>query len=114
MTFDEIEIGDQRAGHEEARFHALFGMKPGTPGTTSGRSSSETKHAAGTGSLAVNGKPHRFGRRIERQREQGGEGQLGHGQLVVRDRQAAFDEVEDAGRRAPVVAGLCSTPLRRR
>ena len=99
---DEVEIGDQRAGDEEASFHALFRDEAGHAGhdqrTQLQRDVARRRHRL----IGREGQPHRFGRWIERQRQQARKRQLGHGELVIRHRQAAFDEVEDAGRRAPV------------
>ena len=100
--FDEIEIGNQRTGDEEARFHTLFRNEAGHTRHDQRpqlqRNVTRRRHRL----VGCEGQPHRFGRWIERQCEQARERQLGHGQLVVRNRQAAFDEVEDTGRRTPI------------
>ena len=85
-------------------------MKPGTVGQTIGRSSSETKHSAGCGCVAVNGRRMQFARRIQRQRQHFAENRFRHAELVVGNRQAAFGDVKNALRGAAVAAGLCSTP----
>ncbi len=76
---------------------------PGTSGDTRGRISSDTKQAAGSGWLAEYGSTMSvwggWNARASRRRE----GHLGHGELVVGDRQAALGDVEHPGGGAAVV-----------
>ena len=94
------------------RTSMLFcGVKPGTSGQTTGRSSSETKHSAGCAWVAVNG------RRIN---ERGGfnarlsilpKTGFRHADLVVGNGQAAFGHVKNALGRAAVAARIVQHTL---
>ena len=75
----------------------------GTAGHTSGRSSRETMVSTGSGQWAVNGRRSSSRRRAQGRLEQGEVGAERHAQLVRRDRQAAFGDVEHALGRAAVV-----------
>ena len=81
-------------------------------GQTIGRSSSETNSR--TGSLLIGGEGQRqqIGGRLERGGQQSGESFLGHGQLIGRNRQAAFDDVKNSLRGAAVALRIVQNSLR--
>ncbi len=87
------------------------GVNPATSGQTIGRSSSETKHSAWASCAAVNGRRNSSLRRLQSALEHAAEDRLRHRDLVVRHRQAAFGDVEDALRGAPVAAGIVQHAL---
>ena len=95
-------------GSEETDSIDFFGVKPGTSGQTSGRSSSETKHSAGFGCVDVNGSRIISRGGLKREREHFAERAFGHADFVVRNRQAAFGDVENSLRRAAVAALDCA------
>lgn len=70
--FDEIEVGDQRAGNEYSGFHAFLGVEPGNGGNHQHAAAARTKHRRRR-FAGREGQLHRFGRRVERHGQQLGE-----------------------------------------
>ena len=105
-TFDEVEVGDQTAGSEEAGLHATFGDEARDP-----------RHHEGTqqqGHPGVGLTLNRLGGRVRKQGvlRRGLEGEVKEtgedvdrdGLLVVGDSQTALRDMEDAGGGATIVA----------
>ncbi len=104
-AFDKIEIADQTAGHEEARFHGFRFF--GACGGADQRAQQQRREDVNL-LLLIGGERqrHHIGRRLKGCGEQLGKGDLGNGDFVGRDGQAAFDDVKDALRGAAVAARI--------
>ena len=101
-AFHEIQVADQVPRHEEPRLHPLLGDEARHL-RADDRAQVERHEAGGLVLLRCGeGQPHQRRGRLERLAQEVGEDLLGHGLLVVGDRQSALGHVEDALGRAPV------------
>ena len=105
-ALDEVQVGDQAAGGDEADLHGALGGEAGDLGHDDG--AQQQGHEA-AGRLVLRGGP-RQGQQVlgglHGVGQQAGEDVARDGDLVIGDRQAALGDVEDAGGGAPVVAGV--------
>ena len=107
MRLDEVEVGGQGAGREEAHLHGPLLAAAGDLGPApAGRRRRERKASRLALLARGEGQLEEVGGRVEGGLEEAGEGELGHGLLVGRDGQAALGDVEDALGGAPVVRGV--------
>ena len=103
-ALDEVQVGDQAAGGDEADLHGALGGEAGDLGHDDGAQQQGDEAA---GRIGLGGGPrqgHEVVGGVDGGREDAGEDVAGHGLLVVRDGQPAFGDVEDAGGGAAVVA----------
>jgi len=105
-AFDEVEVADQAAGDDEAGLHGLGAATSGH--RRHHQRAQQQRHEAGRRVRLVRGvgQDHVFARRLHGQREQPGEHILADDDLVVRNGQAAFCNVEDTGGGAAVVGRI--------
>ena len=105
-SLDEVQIGDQTAGGDEADLHGALGGEAGDLGNDDG--TQQQGHEA-AGRLILRGGPrqgHQVLGSLDGASQQAGEDVARDGDLVIGDRQAALGDVEDAGGGAAVVAGV--------
>ena len=103
-ALDEVEVGHQPAGRDEADLHGALGGEAGHLGHDDGAQQQGDEAA---GRIGLGGGPrqgHEVVGGVDGGRQHAGEDVAGHGLLVVRDGQAALGDVEDASGGAAVVA----------
>ena len=111
-ALDEVEVGHEPAGHDEAGLHALLTHvarhRRGDEGTQLERDE------AGRRVRLVGGvRQHEVDLRwLERELEEPREHRLGHTDLVIGDRQAALGDVEDACGGAAIVGRVVQDAVR--
>ena len=104
--FDEIEVGNEGAGCEEADLHAFLADEAGDGGHHE-RAQHERDEALGLfGPAGGVGQAKQVVGRAQGEAEHPREGDLGDGEFVVGNRQAAFGDVENALGGAAVLGGI--------
>ena len=108
---DEIEIGRQAAGGQEAQFHALPRLPTGDLGNNRGPQQQTDPGSRRTWGVMQVGQQERLGGRRQGMAEQRRPDMPGHFGLVRRHRQAAIGQMKHTLGRAPVVARVVQHPL---
>ena len=105
-ALDEVQVGDQTAGGDEADLHGALGGEAGDLGHDDG--AQQQGHEAARRVLLPGGPGQ--GQQVlgglDGVGQQAGEDVAWDGDLVIGDRQAALGDVEDAGSGTAVVAGV--------
>ena len=110
-ALDEVQVGHEPSGGDEADLHGALAGDAGDLGDDDGaqQQGDEAAGRIGPGGGPGQGEQVRGG--VQGRGQDAGEDVAGHGLLVVGDGQAALGDVEDAGRGAPVVARIVQDPL---
>ncbi len=110
-AFHEIQVAHQIARHEETDLHRLRRRETGNFRADQRPQQQRDKTFRRLRLRGGERQRHQFARRIEREREHFGEGDFRHAELVIGNRQAAFGDVENSLRRAPVAARIVQHAL---
>ena len=109
--FDEIEIANEVARHEETDFHRFLFREAGNFGADERTQQQRDETFRRLRLRGGEGQFQQVLRRRERELEDFGKGDFRHAKLIVGNRQAALGDVENTHRRAPVAFGVVQNAL---
>ena len=112
-AFDKIKVRDEGARNEEAGLHGTLRREAGDGGAHHWAQVERNETLSGCGLGGGEGEPKKFDGRVEGVLQQAAKNGRGDRFLIVGNRQAAFGDVENAGRGAAVAAGVVEDALAR-
>ena len=110
-AFNEIQISDEGAWDKETSFHRPHWAKTGYGWYDDGAKVERDEALGWFGRAGGKREAQQFGRRVEGVSQQPTKNSRGHSLFIIRNREAAFRDVENSGSGAAIAPGIVQDAL---